>query len=145
MKTKEITTIKATILVLDMSGMTHAEINTSTVSKDIWHYLGQLSDITEEQWKQVVDDHDDGYFYYPDGYKDTCDTAKESGLSLLKANGVILENDMPFPDMNDSKYYDEPKPLDGSGFYQEIYNLDAIQWRDLEKQVWQNVHIFIKR
>lgn len=52
-----------------------------------WKHLGAVSDVAEEQAAGLVDAYDDGYFYYPDGYKDTCDTALESLHSLLEANG----------------------------------------------------------
>lgn len=139
MKTKQITTSKATILVVDASDFTKKDMRAWDINPE-WQHLGQLYDITEEQWREVVDGTKDSYgrYYMFENYEyskhpfDNKDllTAKESVLSLLKANGVVLENMF--------------------GTYEEnITSGDASvsfrNWMEENENVWQNVHIFIKK
>lgn len=62
-----------------------------------WQLLGISTELTEEQWRDLVSFH---IFAYKD-YKTTAiykfKTAKESGLSLLEANGCFSVN--PYGDM----------------------------------------------
>lgn len=119
-----------------------------------WKHLGKATELTEEDWNGIVDYNEcpDPFlgkikFYqkYPDSLNDNfVNTATESGLSLLKANGVVLENE----------FGDEPKlqetvpqhMLDkgyGSNDYvDQLY--DGHQWQEAESKVWNNAHLFIK-
>lgn len=69
-----------------------------------WQLLGRLPEVTEEQWKQVVEEW---RMPFPDGrcdvfYKDyvedvfTEDLPSESALTLLQANEVYFENRNPW-------------------------------------------------
>lgn len=162
LKTKTITTDKDTLLVVEMP-----EDNIFSAEKQIQAFidsqnwiisllsrdsdsncklklLGRLPDITEEQWKGVVDDYDNGYFYYPDGYKDTCDTATESGLSLIQANEVYFENPLGEEPVIE-EYFCGKKDFDDSDI--EIFKNIHQQWVKAQKQVWDKArtHLFIKK
>lgn len=157
MKQKVIKTDKSTLLVIEVSEVTRNVVlftneigyyadgknKYTKLPQGNWQLLGRLPDITENEWKVVVDDYDNGYFYYPDGYKDTCDTATESGLSLLQANEVYFDN--PFGD--------EPKitsgEYDDNGFgdidkYQ--FKRDLKSWQEAQSKVWdkERTYLFIK-
>lgn len=158
MKTKEITTRKATILVVYLpEGATGLIVNDGNIivaikylaAMDIkipdgnWQHLGQLSDITEEQWKDVVEDSkcfvtdEIGYIDYLNDDQ-LCPLAKKSGLSLLKANGVLLENTIT-----------KPVKYKGDDFFKhqakQMYDFAINRWQQAQEQVWKNVHIFIKK
>lgn len=123
MKQKTITTDKATLLVVEFPEGAEIEsalfvnnygryIRWWNKGKDYlvdlpddegnWQLLGRLPDITEEQWKCVVDFHDkpEGYFrnyiYHtiqaPHIWKKS---ATDSGISLLQANEIYFENPIP--------------------------------------------------
>lgn len=230
MKTKEITTSKATILVVDlpvesinpvasMGYLIFREPNYSNwVTDDIlmnpiklveyeekhdsskdykdatpvkipdgnWQHLGQLSDIIEEQWKDIVDDpfikglsqyekpsdlegwkyvnspmgvryEKDTHISFKD-YNTLSDglsianqhlfgTAKESGISLLKANGVLLENTFDSePQLSDYVFEDHPELVGNPKEYDlDTFNIDSYKWQQAQEQVWLNTHVFIKK
>ena len=91
--------------------------------------LGELSRLSEEDWKGIVDYNT----YYSTLTKSWEGSATEFGLSLLKANGVVMENPMG----------EEPlryTPDIGSDFvpYHD-------KWKEAQEQVWSpNTHVFIK-
>lgn len=150
MKKIEIKTEKATLLVVDLplattkitevssfpnngvyfnfidkdgsyeSGLKSGMIKTDYKVK----HLGKVSEITEEEWKGIVDSFElfnninVGYKnYYQD--EPVMDNATESGLSLLKANGILLQS--------------KNTPLLSSS------------WMEAQQKVWYNPHVFIKR
>lgn len=100
MKQKQITTCKATIVVIDMpEDVILEEVNSIQGMINFQtRCLGPLSQVTEDQWKEIVDQslHTGLHPHYVKGinppntycYED----AAESGLSLLRAHGVVLEN-----------------------------------------------------
>lgn len=62
-----------------------------------WQILGRPEEITEEQWKGIVDTYPDdgcGGFAYMDytSCVNGFETAKESGLDLLKSKGLNPES-----------------------------------------------------
>lgn len=177
MKKLEIKTEKATLLVVDLDKGAKPKIyhngiwcdfdnndaSYTSLPSDNYKHLGKVSEITEEEWKVVVDDpfvKGIGQYVKPDNlegwtvvnaamgiqyqkyshisFKDyqiksdgfsiakqyPFETAKESGLSLLKANGVLLENHYPDPGLMPSAELD-------------IY-------RKTQEKVWPNPHVFIK-
>ncbi|MGJ1432871.1 hypothetical protein ACR79M_14950 [Sphingobacterium spiritivorum] len=150
MKQKQITTGKATIVVVDMPEGSFDPIIEDCMLKyyvdkhiegtgSVWHTkfpfgnykpLGLPSWITEDQWKEIVDLHYSHLGF--DDYDSDCEfnvlnTATESGLSLLRANGVVLEN---------------PVTVDLSG--NNELNCDYAEWQTFESQIWKNPYIFIK-
>lgn len=111
--------------------------------------LGHPSELTEEDWKgivgtvkdtphgdtdQLVDRFEN---YAKHGYL-SCNSATESGLSLLKANGVVMENCFgEKPDSNDDYY------RDAMGITDEFYKALA-EWNKAQSKVWLNPQIFVK-
>lgn len=107
--------------------------------------MGNAHQLTEEDWKGIVDSWTNGYYqdyendvnHPPIDGEDYIDlfcigTATESGLSLLKANGVVMENSLG----------EEPlryTPDIGSDFvpYHD-------KWKEAQEQVWLNPQVFIK-
>lgn len=142
MRQAEIVTEKVEMLVVDLptDGTFNDKIkelceNLLTVFGTQYKHLGKETELTEEYWKGIVENHEypfeEGSFCYPDyevypkiAWK-AFNTATESGLSLLKANGVVLDNP-----------YDEPGLMPSA-------ELDA--YRQAESKVWKNPHIFIKK
>lgn len=165
MKKLEIKTDKATLLVVDLPypeiWISRAGISFPNgkggehfISGNFKH-IGKVSEITEEDWRGIVDSiiHYEPwtqyqavelfYNYESKGFSYTY-TSTESGLSLLKANGVLLENPL-----GSKPFYDEivPKKLikEGYGsndFVDVLYDLH--QWESAQELVWSNPHIFIK-
>lgn len=99
-------------------------------------FVGKATGLTEEDWNSIVDWNDEKQYYrlYPSKEWQGDITATESGLSLLKANGVVF--DMP------------KKP-------HWITKINSAEDRDLsqkqmedyfaaESKVWRNCHVFIK-
>lgn len=62
---------------------------------------------------------------------DRCYSRKESFYTLLESEKVYTES-QAFLDMHDPKYYDEP--YDGTGFYQEIYSSDIVDWKEVQSR-----------
>lgn len=171
MKKLEIKTEKATLLVVDFSldrGKSIAEAllcNPNLGNKEFkgFKLLGKVSEITEEEWRDIIDDpfvKGIGQYVKPDNlegwtvvnaamgvqyqkyshisFKDyniktdgfsiakqyPFETATESGLSLLKSNGVLLEN--PYPDLG----------------LMPSAELDI--YRKTQEKVWSNPHVFVK-
>ncbi|MGJ1362912.1 hypothetical protein ACR79B_20630 [Sphingobacterium spiritivorum] len=160
MKKTEITTGKATIVVVDMpegaikinvvegcygneykdkivynlKEYTENQILNHIEQIDLpqghWKLLRQFSQLTEDQWRDIVDLH-----YSQLGFEDydsdcefnVLNTATESGLSLLRANGILLEN---------------PVTVDLTG--NNELNCDYAEWQSFESQLWKNPYIFIK-
>lgn len=152
MKTKEIKTSISTILVVDLpegtevvsTDSTYISYNSKSLFGQIkapegrWQHLRQLTDITEEQWREIVDTS--GHPFYKDftegGFGAVC-TASESGISLLKANGVILENPEGSRPECDCNYTCGDADRYNCG-------MDHHLWQQAQEQVWSNPHIFIK-
>lgn len=120
---------------------------------DNWQLLGRLHEITEEQWKGIVDSLDSFYREYSsisfDWYDsgDFTETATESGLSLIQSE-VLLKNPYEKPDLN--KYrrnaYDDDGKLMSSTWIDEFSETDWINedsnWQAAEDQVYHNPVIF---
>lgn len=74
-----------------------------TIDDDLSDYkvIGPVSSMTEEQWKDIVLYYGNGIGYKnyepPSNLLDAFETAKESGLSWLKANRIYTENPCPHP------------------------------------------------
>jgi hypothetical protein len=162
MKQVTITTCKSTIVVVDLpkdafnvkciSFPPYGIIYTSYVGKSKrglciktdspFERLGSPSQVTEEQWKGIVDFHDKPDGYYRDYLYHTIKaphiwktTATESGLSLLKANGVVLDNPI-----GTKPRWDELAPSE----YPHDYLEHLQRWQQAQEQVWSNPQIFIK-
>lgn len=108
-----------------------------------WNYLGKSTELTEEDWKGIVDQKDKGYGvlvnkdYAKDRFTHSLFTATESGLSLLKANGVVVENSLgKEPNNNCNEYTDMFTIAKRARKHQE--------WQEAESKVWRNAHVFIK-
>lgn len=71
-------------------------------------------------------------------------TAKESGLSLLKANGVLLENRHGKDKPNHIGYIGNPSKNDILLMENQI-KIKQHRWQQAQEQVWLKPHIFIKR
>lgn len=146
----EIKTEKATLLVVDDSNWDGCIYEFVGVNYNGYKHLGKVSEITEDQWKCIVDapvEHKihsynplltKRYFRFKD-YKSDADilkTATESGLSLLKANGVLLEN----------KYQDDWDELCiwGHGDFSKDGKSSFDLYTEEQEKVWSNPHVFIK-
>jgi hypothetical protein len=97
-----------------------------------------LNNCTEEQAAELVDRDLDAYYHeyvnYGDGFNH--DNAIDSLKSLLTANGVVLENPYPKPDINAEKYH---RAWVHSGTLdREYYQGDLNRWQEAEKSVWKN-------
>lgn len=113
-------------------------------------YLGKVSEITEEEWADIVDlpiEHKidsynplliKRYFRFKDYQSDAniLKTSIESGFSLLKANGIILEN----------KYQDDWDELCiwGHGDFSKDGKSSFELYTEEQEKVWSNPHVFIK-
>lgn len=170
MKQKQITTGKATIVVFDMpeeaikphiyivgeltylvyhvkSGDGYEQVNVP-ISEGKWDSIGPLSQVTEDQWKEIVDQslHTGLHPHYVNGINPPnayCyQNATESGLSLLRANGVLLENPLGVWNGPDGRPQTFP---DGAQFNSaiELYNFQK-KWDKAQSEVWINPYIFIK-
>lgn len=179
MKQKQITTGKATIVVVDMPEGAHKinvvegcygneykdqivynlkeytenqildHIKQIDLPSSHWKLLGQFSQITEDQWKEIVESDYRGYKHYwkdngfvPRGFNHRYKTATESGLSLLRAHGVVLENPLGVWNGLDGRPQTFP---DGAQFNSaiELYNFQK-KWDKAQSEVWKNPYIFIK-
>lgn len=129
---KQITTTKATILTVDLAEGSCAinigynafgvflwykhghrryerklDIDKPFRTKKVgWKILGMANDLTEEQWKRIVEEITiksniiksfRNYERKMPQWIYACSTATESGHSLLKANGIVLSNPYPSP------------------------------------------------
>lgn len=175
MKKLEIKTEKATLLVVDDSNWDGCMHEFVGVNYNGYKHLGKVSEITEEEWKVIVDDpfvKGIGQYVKPDNlegwtvvnaalgvqyqkyshisFKDyqiktdgfsiskqyPFETATESGLSLLKANGVLFEN----------KYQDDWDELCiwGHGDFSKDGKSSFELYTEEKQKVWSNPHVFIK-
>ncbi|MGJ1424536.1 hypothetical protein ACR79B_11125 [Sphingobacterium spiritivorum] len=155
MKQKQITTGKATIVVVDMpegaikinvvegcygneykdkivynlKEYTENQILNHIEQIDLpqghWKLLSQFSQLTDDQWKDIVDMDKT---YYSTLTKNWSPSPTESGLSLLRANGVLLKN---------------PVTVDLTG--NNELNCDYAEWQSFESQIWKNPYIFLKQ
>ncbi len=96
--------------------------------------LGHVSKVSDDLWDKIVDWNEEHLFYFKYPNKDWQGdiTATESGLSLLKANGVVMDNPLG----------EEPlryTPDIGSDFV-PYHN----KWLEAQKDVWLNPQIFVK-
>ncbi|MGJ1499641.1 hypothetical protein ACR79R_20175 [Sphingobacterium spiritivorum] len=173
MKQKQITTGKATIVVVDMPGNTYYELDPQFIYKEIiinqqnglivskykldndmsgYNCLGSLSQVTEDQWKEIVDSkivlnevllpkRKVWCNYLENRYSIDFSPCK-SGLSLLRANGVLLENPLGTWNGPDGRPQTFP---DGAQFNSviELYNFQK-KWDKAQSEVWKNPYIFIK-
>lgn len=142
-KTKIIETSKSKILVVGVlperflfDSMSQMIFFNHTEEVDMpqgnWQLLGRLSKLSEEQFSQVVESFGEhnGYRNYLSSSQFTellKKTAKDSFLSLLEANGVVLEN----------KYLKTP----GRYFPQVV----AKNWHLEQEKVFSNPLIFIEK
>lgn len=148
MKQVTITTGNATIVVVDFSDIKKEEDLyqfRDVYTVDEWSHLGGSKELEEEDWKGIVDQgaHSGLFSHYVAGvmppniycYK----TATESGISLLKANGVVMENPLgeePFysPNMKSETPY--------ADLYEHNHRLAC--WQQAQSKVWVNPQIFVK-
>lgn len=99
-----------------------------------WHHIGTLDQMTEEVWKGIVEENFVSIMMDP-SYK--YQSATESGLSLLKANGILLNN----------KYQDDWDELCqwGHGDFSKDGKSSYELYTEEQAKVWTNPHIFIKQ
>lgn len=103
--------------------------------------LGALSDLTEDQFEECVDrtkTHPKYWNYNLNYFREF--RASDSFASLLESEKVYTES-QAFPDMYDPKYYDEP--YDGTGFYQEIYSSDIVDWQEAQSRTIDPLRIVV--
>lgn len=134
---------------IELEGFKHGM---NDIPRGNWKHLGKAAELSEEDWKGIVDDvliggivgtmGAGGYWAYAaydksnlDGYK----TATESGLSLLKGNGVVMEN--PRGEMPEKCSCRTGQSM---CFVECGLSLQYAKWREAEEQVWVNPHVFIK-
>lgn len=123
-----------------------------------WKPVGKLTALSEEDWKGIVDSE-----YFDRGrerlelfvnysiqltktFSDTM-SATESGFSLLKANGVVMENDFgEEPVLSDYVFEEHPELVGNPKEYDyEKFESDYKEWEQAQEQVWSpNTHVFIK-
>lgn len=119
------------------------------IEKLDYKYLGKATELTEEDWRGIVDYNEcpDPFlgklkFYqkYPDSLNDNfVNTATESGLSLLKANGVEIEN----PLGDEPRFV--PEEYDNTPEEERRFRNNLGAWCNIEDRLWRNTHIFIKQ
>lgn len=109
------------------------------ISDGNWQYTGKATELTEEDWDSIVDWNDENQYYYlyPSKEWQGDITATESGLSLLKANGVVLDNELVEKPIMGDEYYN-----DGGD---ERFEREYKEWQQAESKVWRNCHVFIKQ
>lgn len=101
-------------------------------------YHGRIFHLTEDQFAECVakSAHTGLFGHYVKGIKPLnayChEKASESFDTLLNSENVYTENPYEFPTTTDHKYYDEP--YDGTGFYQELYSNDMVQWQEAQSR-----------
>lgn len=141
MKKLEIKTEKAALLVVDDSNWDGCIHEFLGVNYNGYKYLGKVSEITEEEWKEIVDTGVDfvketiNFIDYEDD-SSLYRSAIQSGLSLLKSNGVLLEN----------KYQDDLDELCiwGHGDFSKDGKSSFELYTEEQEKVWSNPHVFIK-
>lgn len=69
-----------------------------TITDYNWQLLGKLSEITEEQWKGIVETHPvvGGFGYYKDTVPSFFNTASMAGLSLIESECLYYLNPIIF-------------------------------------------------
>lgn len=102
-----------------------------------WQYIGSPSKVTEKQWRGIVDYP----VYWSTLTKQYEGNATESGLSLLKSHGVILEN--PYQKPSRQKTFTGGVLGDVKGSM-SVYRMLYDKWKQAQEQVWSNPQIFIK-
>lgn len=85
--------------------------------------VGVLSDLTEEQFAECVNVYE---------VSESINIPKMRFYQMLESENVYTENPHEFPTTTDHKYYDEP--YDGTGFYQELYSNDMVQWQEAQSR-----------
>lgn len=155
---------KATIAVVDLPSVITYVIkhNSNRLSiqtfneefrlKGDWKYIGKASELSEKDWKGIVDPYALNRIFYTVYGKFSVDnpayftTASESGMSLLKANGVVMENEFgDEPKLNDYVFEDHPELVGNPKEYDnEKFQSDHKEWEKGQEQVWENPHVFIK-
>jgi len=93
MKQITITTAKATIIVFDLPEDALNFRGIESISGAEFKILGKATELTEEQWRTIVDSNHGGFECYDKDMmlkncRNYCNSATESGSSLLSANGV---------------------------------------------------------
>lgn len=87
----------------------------------VWEILGIANELTEDIWHSIVKESYFGFYKdYVANNDNACDTATESGLSLLWANEVYSVN--PYgdrPDINDYVFH---------GYILESHRSDLQKW-----------------
>ncbi|MGJ1369556.1 hypothetical protein [Sphingobacterium spiritivorum] len=179
MKTIEITTGKATIVVVDMPEEAHKinvvegcyaneykdqivynvkeytenqilnHIEQIDLPQGHWKILNQFSQLTEDQWQDIVDVSDEGFecWNYEEndwGYHGF--DPESSGLSLLRANEVRLENLFgEEPALSDYIFEEHPELVGNPKEYDhDKFEYDHSYWAKAQSEVWKNPYIFIK-
>lgn len=156
MKSIEIVTSKVEMLVVDLprdaTTATSTDKNGNSnyfdgrewrkmyLPKGNWQNLGKATELTGEDWKGIVNfqttfRNGNRIDYMFEDYQNsdhpfeaiTFETATESGLSLLKANGIFFENGI-------SSTY--PVTFD---------RVTKKEWQEAESKVFRNCHVFIKQ
>lgn len=155
MKTKTITTAKAELLVVDLpedtdkrspevdgkvfcfcTGISPNHCNEERLlPPGNWQPLGFLHEVSEKQWKGIVEEHYwdwnlGGYLNYenPDDRTVLCGTATASGLSLIEAN-VLLENP------------NKKRIFNPEDFNQDEYD----EYMEAETKVFRNPYLLLKK
>lgn len=169
MKQVTITTGKVKMLVVDLpqgatlagivrdhlyyysSSMTHHDYPYSEIIPDGFEgtecFQG-ISHITEEDWKGIVSSLSMTNTVFMDYKNKGCclDTATESGMSLLKANGVVMANELgDYP--CDSGHGNNLKNSCINSCQGSCWNntdFDHDEWEEAQSKVWLNPQIFVK-
>ena len=132
---QQILNLKKKLLIVELDG--NSSINDSVIQSITEHGLmkevGKLTDITEQQFAEWVDNNDEygvvmfkNYTTKSAPYYDEQLTAKESFFSYLEANGVCFENKLgkqPYVSIFDI-YPDSPA------------NILRTDWQEAEQKVW---------
>lgn len=149
-KQLEFTTSKGKFLIIDNHYETEESFSLALLEiKDFDNVveiteLGKVKELTEEQWKAIVDNHiipfDESVTCYPDytvdGFKGL-DTATESGMSLLHSLNVYLNN--PYGEDKPVKLLHSNGSLDISEKLMKSYQ---DKWQEAQEKVWLNPVIF---
>ncbi|MGJ1196306.1 hypothetical protein ACR777_21970 [Sphingobacterium spiritivorum] len=147
MKNIEIITLKSSFVLIDMPD--NYDVYKVHTERGIYSKLCPVNEMNENQWKDIVDLH-----YSQLGFEDydsdcefnVLNTATESGLSLLRANGVVLENLFgEEPALSDYIFEEHPELVGNPKEYDhDKFEYDHSYWAKAQSEVWNNPYIFIK-
>ena len=110
-----------------------------------WRLLGKLSEITEEQWKGIVETHPvvGGFGYYKDTVPSFFNTASMAGLSLIESE-VCLKNPHGEQPKLSSYSQGDMFSFEDNESNAAAFACDFSEWQAAEEQVFHNPILFVE-